>query len=143
MPIVYTLPGGKLPSAIKVPLQTLYFSSGDEILDLDQYVLLKSAADVTGILSERSQQVNTLILEVNDLMGVLDQRRWPAVAAAEDAEGPGGERRPEDGRQQRRHENGRPEAAGRRCRGGPHLRADCGRARPSSGGSPGLGQWWS
>jgi phospholipid/cholesterol/gamma-HCH transport system substrate-binding protein len=41
--------------------------------------LLKSAADVTGILSERSQQVNTLILNANDLMGVLDQRRYAIV----------------------------------------------------------------
>ena len=37
--------------------------------------LLKSAADVTGILSGHSQQVNTLILDGNDLLEVLVQRR--------------------------------------------------------------------
>lgn len=41
--------------------------------------LLKSAADVTGILSERSQQVNTLILNANDLLDVLQQRRHAIV----------------------------------------------------------------
>ncbi|WP_255799512.1 MCE family protein [Mycobacteroides abscessus] len=41
--------------------------------------LLKSAADVTGILSERSAQVNTLLLNANDLLGVLDQRRYAIV----------------------------------------------------------------
>lgn len=41
--------------------------------------LLKSAADVTGILSERSQQVNTLLLNANDLLGVLNQRRYSIV----------------------------------------------------------------
>jgi phospholipid/cholesterol/gamma-HCH transport system substrate-binding protein len=37
--------------------------------------LLKSAGEVTGILSQRSQQVNTLILNGNDLLGVLVDRR--------------------------------------------------------------------
>lgn len=37
--------------------------------------LLKSAANVTGILSERSQQVNTLLLDANDLLAVLVERR--------------------------------------------------------------------
>jgi phospholipid/cholesterol/gamma-HCH transport system substrate-binding protein len=37
--------------------------------------LLKSARDVTGIISQRTQQVNTLILDGNDLLGVLVQRR--------------------------------------------------------------------
>ena len=32
--------------------------------------------DVTSILSERSQQLNTLILDANDLVGVLSERRW-------------------------------------------------------------------
>lgn len=41
--------------------------------------LLKSAADVTGILSERSQQINTLMLNANDLIGVLEQRRYAIV----------------------------------------------------------------
>lgn len=41
--------------------------------------LLKSAADVTGILSERSEQVNTLLLDANALTGVLDQRRYAIV----------------------------------------------------------------
>ena len=41
--------------------------------------LLKSAADVTGVLSERSQQVNTLILDGNDLLGVLVARRQAIV----------------------------------------------------------------
>ena len=41
--------------------------------------LLKSASDVTGILSERSQQVNTLILNANDLLGVLAARRHAIV----------------------------------------------------------------
>ncbi|TDO11994.1 phospholipid/cholesterol/gamma-HCH transport system substrate-binding protein [Mycobacterium sp. BK086] len=38
--------------------------------------LLKSAANVTGILSQRSAQVNTLLLNANDLIGVLSQRRY-------------------------------------------------------------------
>jgi len=38
--------------------------------------LLKTAGDVTGILSERSAQVNTLILNANDLVGVLNERRY-------------------------------------------------------------------
>jgi phospholipid/cholesterol/gamma-HCH transport system substrate-binding protein len=37
--------------------------------------LLKSAKDVTGVLSDRSQQVNTLILNTNDLFAVLVERR--------------------------------------------------------------------
>lgn len=41
--------------------------------------LLKTAADVTGILAERSQQVNTLILNANDLLGVLEDRRYAIV----------------------------------------------------------------
>ncbi|HXY66902.1 MAG TPA: MCE family protein [Mycobacterium sp.] len=41
--------------------------------------LLKSAKDVTGILSERSQQVNTLILNANDLLGVLAAQRHAIV----------------------------------------------------------------
>ncbi len=41
--------------------------------------LLKSAADVTGVLSERSQQLNTLILNANDFMGVLQERRTAIV----------------------------------------------------------------
>jgi phospholipid/cholesterol/gamma-HCH transport system substrate-binding protein len=38
--------------------------------------LLKTAADVTGIFSERSQQVNALILNSNDLLAVLNERRY-------------------------------------------------------------------
>jgi phospholipid/cholesterol/gamma-HCH transport system substrate-binding protein len=38
--------------------------------------LLKTAGDVTGILSDRSAQVNTLILNANDLVGVLNERRY-------------------------------------------------------------------
>lgn len=41
--------------------------------------LLKTAGDVTGILSEHSQQVNTLILNANDLLAVLVQRRQAIV----------------------------------------------------------------
>ncbi|WP_445165520.1 MCE family protein [Mycolicibacterium sp. Dal123E01] len=41
--------------------------------------LLKSAANVTGILSQRSAQVNTLLLNANDLIGVLQQRRYAIV----------------------------------------------------------------
>jgi phospholipid/cholesterol/gamma-HCH transport system substrate-binding protein len=41
--------------------------------------LLKTAGDVTGILSERSQQVNSLILNANDLLGVLNNRRQAIV----------------------------------------------------------------
>lgn len=41
--------------------------------------LLKSAADVTGILSQRSAQVNTLLLNANDLLGVLSERRYAIV----------------------------------------------------------------
>lgn len=46
-------------------------NSRGETLD----ALLKSATDVTGILSEHSQQVNTLILDGNELLRVLVQRR--------------------------------------------------------------------
>ncbi len=38
--------------------------------------LLRTAADVTGIFSERSKQVNTLILNANDLLAVVDERRY-------------------------------------------------------------------
>lgn len=41
--------------------------------------LLKSAADVTGILSDRSQQINQLILNANDLVGVFNDRRKAIV----------------------------------------------------------------
>lgn len=41
--------------------------------------LLKSAADMTGVLSQRSQQLNTLILNANDLHGVLNDRRQAIV----------------------------------------------------------------
>ncbi|MGV0746495.1 MCE family protein [Mycolicibacterium sp. XJ870] len=41
--------------------------------------LLKSAADVTGVLSDRSQQVNRLILNANDLLGVVQDRRYVIV----------------------------------------------------------------
>jgi phospholipid/cholesterol/gamma-HCH transport system substrate-binding protein len=37
--------------------------------------LLKTAGNVTGIFSERSKQVNTLILNANDLLAVLNERR--------------------------------------------------------------------
>jgi phospholipid/cholesterol/gamma-HCH transport system substrate-binding protein len=37
--------------------------------------LLKSATNVTGILSQRSQQVNALLLDANDLLSVLVDRR--------------------------------------------------------------------
>ncbi len=46
-------------------------NSRGETLD----ALLKSAADVTGILSGHSQQVNTLLLDGNVLLEVLVQRR--------------------------------------------------------------------
>ena len=42
--------------------------------------LLKTAGDVTGILSEPSQQVNTLILNANDLLAVLNDRRQAIVS---------------------------------------------------------------
>jgi phospholipid/cholesterol/gamma-HCH transport system substrate-binding protein len=42
--------------------------------------LLRTAGDVTGILSERSGQVNTLILNANDLLAVLNQRRQAIVS---------------------------------------------------------------
>jgi phospholipid/cholesterol/gamma-HCH transport system substrate-binding protein len=41
--------------------------------------LLRTASDVTGVLSDRSQQVNTLILNANDLVGVLADRRQAIV----------------------------------------------------------------
>ena len=41
--------------------------------------LLKSAANVTGILAQRSQQVNTLILNGNELLGVLQERQSAIV----------------------------------------------------------------
>ncbi len=39
----------------------------------------RARPDVTGILSERSQQVNTLLLNANDLLGVLQDRRYAIV----------------------------------------------------------------
>jgi phospholipid/cholesterol/gamma-HCH transport system substrate-binding protein len=42
--------------------------------------LLKTAGDVTGILSERSEQVNTVILNANDLLAVLNERRQAIVS---------------------------------------------------------------
>jgi phospholipid/cholesterol/gamma-HCH transport system substrate-binding protein len=41
--------------------------------------LLKHTADVTTILSQRSDQVNTMILNANDLTGVLAQRRHAII----------------------------------------------------------------
>lgn len=41
--------------------------------------LLKSASDVTGLLSQRSDQVNTLILNSNDLLAVLVSQRQAIV----------------------------------------------------------------
>jgi phospholipid/cholesterol/gamma-HCH transport system substrate-binding protein len=41
--------------------------------------LLGSAAEVTEVLSQRSDQLNTLILNANDLLGVLDDRRQAIV----------------------------------------------------------------
>ncbi|MFN8225574.1 MAG: MCE family protein [Mycobacterium sp.] len=41
--------------------------------------LLKSAADVTRVLSARSAQVNTLLLNANDLTGMLNDRRSAIV----------------------------------------------------------------
>jgi len=41
--------------------------------------LLKSANDVTGILSDRGQQVNQLILNANDLIAVFNDRRQVIV----------------------------------------------------------------
>jgi phospholipid/cholesterol/gamma-HCH transport system substrate-binding protein len=38
--------------------------------------LLKTAGDVTGIFSERSKQVNALILNANDLVAVLEERKY-------------------------------------------------------------------
>ena len=38
--------------------------------------LLRTAGDVTGIFSERSRQVNALILNSNDLLAVLNERRY-------------------------------------------------------------------
>lgn len=38
--------------------------------------LLRTAGEVTGILSERSRQVNALILNANDLLAVLNERRY-------------------------------------------------------------------
>jgi phospholipid/cholesterol/gamma-HCH transport system substrate-binding protein len=42
--------------------------------------LLRTAGDVTGILSERSGQVNALILNANDLLAVLNERRQAIVS---------------------------------------------------------------
>ncbi|MEZ0341087.1 MCE family protein [Mycobacterium sp. pV006] len=41
--------------------------------------LLDAAANVTGVLLERSSQVNTLLLNANDLMEVLRERRYAIV----------------------------------------------------------------
>lgn len=41
--------------------------------------LLKSAAEVTGVFSERSQQINALILDANSLVDVLNTRRQAIV----------------------------------------------------------------
>jgi phospholipid/cholesterol/gamma-HCH transport system substrate-binding protein len=41
--------------------------------------LLKTTGSVTGILAQRSQQVDTLILNANDLIGVLNARRHDIV----------------------------------------------------------------
>ena len=41
--------------------------------------LLKHAADVTGVLAQRSVKVNSLILSANDLLDVLAQRRQTIV----------------------------------------------------------------
>ncbi|BBZ25771.1 mammalian cell entry protein [Mycolicibacterium madagascariense] len=41
--------------------------------------LLRSGSDVTSILARRSQQVNTLILDADDLVGVLAERRRAIV----------------------------------------------------------------
>ena len=38
--------------------------------------LLRTAGDVTGIFSERSRQVNALILNSNDLLAVLNERKY-------------------------------------------------------------------
>ncbi|VEG39794.1 virulence factor Mce family protein [Mycolicibacterium flavescens] len=42
--------------------------------------LLKTAGDVTGIFAERSNQVNSLILNANDLLAVLNERRHAIVS---------------------------------------------------------------
>lgn len=42
--------------------------------------LLQTAGDVTGILSKRSEQVNTLILNCDDLLAVLNERRQAIVS---------------------------------------------------------------
>jgi phospholipid/cholesterol/gamma-HCH transport system substrate-binding protein len=42
--------------------------------------LLKTAGDVTGILSQRSQQINSLILNSSDLLAVLNERRQAIVS---------------------------------------------------------------
>src|ERR1700754_4735216 len=42
--------------------------------------LLKTAGDVTGILSKRSEQVNALILNGDDLLAVLNERRQAIVS---------------------------------------------------------------
>jgi phospholipid/cholesterol/gamma-HCH transport system substrate-binding protein len=42
--------------------------------------LLRTAGDVTGILSERSEQINVLILNANDLLAVLNERRQAIVS---------------------------------------------------------------
>lgn len=42
--------------------------------------LLRTAGDVTGIFAERSKQVNSLILNANDLLAVLNERRHAIVS---------------------------------------------------------------
>jgi phospholipid/cholesterol/gamma-HCH transport system substrate-binding protein len=42
--------------------------------------LLKGTGDVTGILAEHSRRLNTLVLNANDLVGVLNDRREAIVA---------------------------------------------------------------
>lgn len=42
--------------------------------------LLRTAGDVTGIFAERSKQVNSLILNANDLLAVLNERRNAIVS---------------------------------------------------------------
>lgn len=47
--------------------------------DEDLRQLLRAAGEVTGVLAERSQQVNLLILNANDLLAVLTERRQQIV----------------------------------------------------------------
>ncbi|MGV0848890.1 MCE family protein [Mycolicibacterium phlei] len=45
--------------------------------------LLKAASDVTGIFAERSEKVNALILNANDLIAVLNERRYAITSLLE------------------------------------------------------------